>query len=234
MRMKPNSTDLGPWPQALNAGRVVSTLRGLHETIDAPTPAITLVERLPGAEDLLGGLEVSPGVFVPTRVSQWFALTLAGELGNRRVLEIGVGCGIVGKAVAPLTSIYVGTDISISAVVCAAANLSHIPTAHVLAANLSTACRMDFTDVIFNPPFFCGVCADLLDSAWYYGETPEIFEELGLLLRESPASLHILFSSHDHAPFETLTSTIGREGVPVATLTIGCETVTYYRYDWRT
>ena len=127
--------------------------RYLHERMQGkPTQHITGVQEFYGRE-----FRVTPDVLIP-RPETEHVIEAALPLHASRIVDIGTGSGAIAITLALETGAFVvGTDISVAALVIAAANGSQLHAkVGWLACDLASGLRGGFDLVLSNPPYIAG------------------------------------------------------------------------------
>ncbi|MBU7004074.1 MAG: methyltransferase [Theionarchaea archaeon] len=117
------------------------------------------------------GVRIEDGVYEPAEDSLML-LEAAVEYRTRRALEIGTGCGLTAISLSRAGCPFVvGTDISIEAIKCAAANVSiYSPGVHLIRCDLFGPVDIPFELVLFNPPYVPVENANGEEAYWAGGK----------------------------------------------------------------
>jgi methylase of polypeptide subunit release factors len=224
-------TDLGDTAWATSVAVVRAELERIHHKVKRACSAHEAVSIIPGCEYTVEGLTVLPGVFLPTRVSQWYANQLRRSGITGRVLEIGTGTGIIARILEPHCDLLIATDISERAIRCARHNLPD-RRVHLMRCDLFEGVKASFDHVVWSPPFFLGAPRTPIERTWLFGTTAALFHRFAsqVISRLLPhGQVHVYFSSLDPVGKRIWMDYFGQVTTEVARLRVGKEIVTYLR-----
>jgi release factor glutamine methyltransferase len=132
-----------------------------------------------------------PGLFFSTRVLLAFLETR--KIGNKRILELGAGTGLISIYCNQKGAHVAASDISKTALQGIQENArANNAQVMVIESDLFDLIKpADFDIVIINPPYYPKPIVSEKDMPWFCGEHFEYFEKLFHQLKGKPAALEV-------------------------------------------